>query len=57
MNSILVVNGFGAYTLTGLSPTTNYIGKLTARNNADNATVKMKEVVANGVSVVIVIPS
>jgi len=57
MSGIPLVNGSGADTLTGLIRTTNCIGKLTERNKADNATVEMKEVVANGVSVVVVIPS
>ena len=43
----------GSYTITGISPMATFVVKLTARDSADNETMETKEVVANGVIIII----
>jgi hypothetical protein len=53
MRGIPLENNEGDYTIMGLIPMATYIVELTATDNADNETVKTKEVVANGVIIII----
>ncbi len=53
MNGIPLVNDEAAYIITRFISTATYIAKLAAGGSADSETVETREVVANGVIIII----